>query len=239
MIFSETSIVDAALYTLGFLSVVTWSIVIFKAGEFLIDRQRNRRLLTMLQTQGMLADADADADADAAPITDEQSQKSQAGRLFLAGKQTYRRAQINNGQASHQLTIWHELMERALRQQLQKEKDRMESGLGWLATIGSTSPFIGLFGTVWGIMHALKDITANGNARLEVVAGPIGEVLIATALGIAVAIPAVMAYNFFLRQHRQMAAGLEHFASDYLCYCIEADMTNQNRGNTHGDTISQ
>ena len=81
-----------------------------------------------------------------------------------------------------------------------------------LASIGSVSPFIGLFGTVWGIMHALKDISSTGSAGLDVVAGPIGEALIATAMGIATAIPAVLAYNYFLRQSRLAAADMDHFS---------------------------
>lgn len=109
----------------------------------------------------------------------------------------------------------------------------MESGLGWLASIGSTSPFIGLFGTVWGIMHALKDISSQGSASLDVVAGPIGEALIATALGIAVAIPAVIAYNFLLRQNRASLSKLEHLANDYLRSCIENDLT-ETPENMHG-----
>ncbi len=100
----------------------------------------------------------------------------------------------------------------------------MASGLSVLASIGSTSPFIGLFGTVWGIMHALKDISVKGSASLEVVAGPIGEALVATALGIAVAVPAVLAYNFFLRQNRKLAATLDHFASDFLHANIQKDL---------------
>ena len=76
-------------------------------------------------------------------------------------------------------------------------------------------------------MHALKDIGAQGTASLDVVAGPIGEALIATALGIAVAIPAVIAYNFFLRQNRQVLATLEHVATDFLRSCIENDLSQQ------------
>jgi biopolymer transport protein ExbB len=85
-----------------------------------------------------------------------------------------------------------------------------------LASIGSTAPFIGLFGTVWGIMHALKDISQAGSASLDVVAGPIGEALIATAIGIATAIPAVLAYNYFLRKVKLTEADLENFATDFL-----------------------
>ena len=85
-----------------------------------------------------------------------------------------------------------------MRQQLQNIQRYHERGLAELATIGSTAPFVGLFGTVWGIMHALQDIGKSGSASLDVVAGPIGEALIATAIGIATALPAVLAYNFFL-----------------------------------------
>jgi len=120
-----------------------------------------------------------------------------------------------------------------LRQQLQKEKANLDTGLGWLASIGTTAPFVGLFGTVWGIMHALKDISAQGNASLEVVAGPIGEALIATAVGLAIAIPSVIAYNFFLRQNRTLLAQLEHFATDFLRACIQNDLNQITPGVDH------
>ena len=108
------------------------------------------------------------------------------------------------------------LLERSLKQQMVRELRLMESGLTVLASIGSTAPFVGLFGTVWGIMRALQDISKAGSASLDVVAGPIGEALIATAIGIAVAVPAVLAYNFFLRRSRVHRAVLEHFAEDLL-----------------------
>ena len=125
-----------------------------------------------------------------------------------------------------------------MRQQIQKEKARLDSGLGWLASIGSTAPFVGLFGTVWGIIHALKDISAKGSASLEVVAGPIGEALIATAIGIAVAIPAVIAYNFFLRQNRRIVAVLDHLASDFLHATIQ-DHLIQHTVSEHGHTHAE
>lgn len=103
-----------------------------------------------------------------------------------------------------------------MRQQIQKERVLRESGLVVLASIGSTAPFVGLFGTVWGIMHALTDITKLGSASLEVVAGPIGEALIATAIGIGVAVPAVLAYNFFLRRLKTSSNNLDDFAADLI-----------------------
>jgi biopolymer transport protein ExbB len=91
-----------------------------------------------------------------------------------------------------------------------------EAGLVVLASIGSTAPFVGLLGTVWGIMHALTDISKLGTASLEVVAGPIGEALVATAIGIAVAVPAVLAYNFFLRRLKTSSNNLDDFAEDLI-----------------------
>ena len=109
-----------------------------------------------------------------------------------------------------------DLLEHALLVQMQKEQHLMESGLTLLASIGSTSPFVGLFGTVLGIMHAMHEITASGSTSLDVVAGPIGDALVATAIGIAVAVPAVLAYNFFLRRVKQQRAGLENFVASFL-----------------------
>ncbi|MCX7103203.1 MAG: MotA/TolQ/ExbB proton channel family protein [Methylobacter sp.] len=109
-----------------------------------------------------------------------------------------------------------ELLEHSLLVQMQQEQHKMESGLTLLASIGSTSPFVGLFGTVLGIMHAMHEITASGSTSLDVVAGPIGDALVATAIGIAVAVPAVLAYNFFLRRSKQQRAGLENFVVSFM-----------------------
>ena len=108
-----------------------------------------------------------------------------------------------------------ELLEHSLLVQMQKEQHSMEGGLTMLASIGSTSPFVGLFGTVLGIMHAMHEITASGSTSLDVVAGPIGDALVATAFGIAVAVPAVLAYNFFLRRIKQHRADLENFVISF------------------------
>ena len=107
-----------------------------------------------------------------------------------------------------------EQMERALRQQLSATQATMENGLTLLATTGATAPFVGLFGTVWGIYHALVAIGLSGQAALEKVAGPVGEALIMTAAGLAVALPAVFAYNAFTRANRVILADLDAFAHD-------------------------
>ena len=104
-----------------------------------------------------------------------------------------------------------EIIARSLNRTIADESLRMEKGLNILASIGSVSPFVGLFGTVWGIYHALANISLSGQASLDKVAGPVGEALIMTALGLAVAIPAVLAYNAFVRSNRLLTAELELF----------------------------
>ncbi|MDR1529973.1 MAG: MotA/TolQ/ExbB proton channel family protein [Burkholderiales bacterium] len=105
-----------------------------------------------------------------------------------------------------------DFLTRTMRKVLDEETTRCESGLAVLATIGSTAPFVGLFGTVWGVYHALINIGASGAGTLDKVAGPVGEALIMTGLGLAVAIPAVVGYNWLTRSNRVLLAKLDSFA---------------------------
>ncbi len=101
---------------------------------------------------------------------------------------------------------------RTIKKVLDEETTRMEAGLTTLATIGATAPFVGLFGTVWGVYHALLAIGMSGAGTLDKVAGPVGEALIMTGIGLAVAIPAVIAYNAFTRNNRVLSGRLDGFA---------------------------
>ncbi len=107
-----------------------------------------------------------------------------------------------------------EYLTRVLRNGIDQEAASVEHGLTVLASAGSAAPFIGLFGTVWGIYHALVGIGMSGQGTLDKVAGPVGEALIMTAVGLAVAIPAVLAYNAFTRSNRIWLAQLDNFAHD-------------------------
>jgi biopolymer transport protein ExbB len=107
-----------------------------------------------------------------------------------------------------------ELVARVLRQRVQAESARRERGLAFLAATASSAPFIGLFGTVWGIYHALLAIGLSGQGTLDKVAGPVGEALVMTAAGLGVAIPAVLAYNYLVRANRVHAGEMNQFASD-------------------------
>jgi len=111
----------------------------------------------------------------------------------------------------------------AVRRALMDAQRRLESGLTLLATIASVAPFVGLLGTVWGIYHALIGIAASGNPSITDVAGPVGEALIMTAFGLAVAIPAVVAYNLLGRQVRSVNDELDGFARDLHACLVESD----------------
>lgn len=112
----------------------------------------------------------------------------------------------------------HEFIDRAVRSAITRESQRFDSGLTLLASVGSTAPFVGLFGTVWGIYHALINIGASGEATLDVVAAPVGEALIMTCIGLGVAIPSVLAYNYFVRSNKAMLARFNAFGHDLLDY---------------------
>ena len=107
-----------------------------------------------------------------------------------------------------------------LKRNIEESSARLQSGLAILASVGSTAPFVGLFGTVWGIYHALMKIGASGETSIDKIAGPVGEALVMTALGLAVAIPAVLAYNALIRAHKAQLAKLNHFAHDLHAYWI-------------------
>ena len=122
---------------------------------------------------------------------------------------------------------------RSLRNAIDDSTSRLQNGLAVLASIGSTAPFVGLFGTVWGIYHALVSISASGNVSLDAVAGPVGETLIMTALGLAVAIPAVLAYNALVRGNKFIIARMNRFAHDLHAYFVTGARV-QHHGGQHG-----
>ena len=111
-----------------------------------------------------------------------------------------------------------EFLTRTIKKVLDEETTRLENGLTLLATVGATAPFVGLFGTVWGVYHALVAIGMSGSGTLDKVAGPVGEALIMTGLGLAVAIPAVMAYNWLTRSNRVLTAKLDAFAFELMSF---------------------
>ena len=117
---------------------------------------------------------------------------------------------------------FHEWLAMNLQRALGVVQSRMQRGLALLATVGSTAPFVGLFGTVWGIYHALVKIGISGQASIDKVAGPVGEALIMTAIGLAVAVPAVLGYNWLVRRNKALQEQLQAFASDLHAVLLAA-----------------
>ncbi len=114
----------------------------------------------------------------------------------------------------------HEWMTLSLQRSVESINMNLTGGLPWLATVGSTAPFVGLFGTVWGIYHALVAIGVSGQASIDKVAGPVGEALIMTAIGLAVAVPAVMGYNWLIRRNKAVQEELASFTSDLHAFLV-------------------
>ncbi|TSA38261.1 MAG: MotA/TolQ/ExbB proton channel family protein [Methylococcaceae bacterium] len=203
---TSTAIVDGTLWVLVGFSVATWSLILIKGIQHVRISHHNR-----IFNKQFWSASDLQVAAELKVYQGPVARVAQAGFSTLI--------EADTGTTTHDLVHTgdrQELLDRRLRQQMQKERGSVEGGLAVLATIGSVSPFVGLFGTVWGIMGALTSISKSGSASLDVVAGPIGEALIATAIGIAVAVPAVIAYNFFIRRNKVVLALLDDFATDFV-----------------------
>jgi biopolymer transport protein ExbB len=201
----NSTIVFATLILLIILSIATWSIALFKLWKQLQGKKDDRAFNDSFWSVREWSAAEKAA----------ENSKGDIARLAQAGFSELKALSETQHDLKH-VGAPHEVLERQLRQQLQNIQRFHERGLAELATIGSTAPFVGLFGTVWGIMHALQEIGKSGSASLDIVAGPIGEALIATAIGIATALPAVLAYNFFLRRLKVHVTDLENFAHDFM-----------------------
>lgn len=139
--------------------------------------------------------------------------------LFLSAMREWRRSegQSDRGSGSWAIGI-HERLDKVMQVTISREMERLERNLGFLATVGSTAPFVGLFGTVWGIMDSFQAIAASHNTSLAVVAPGIAQALFATALGLVAAIPAVVAYNKFANDTGRFAGQLESFADEFSAF---------------------
>ena len=151
---------------------------------------------------------------DAIRFMEEQPKSEPFSKIALDAAQAAAHHQKHDGSRLVEALNRSEFIDRALRQAVTRESARLESGMTFLATVGSTAPFVGLLGTVWGIYRALIKIGATGQASIDAVAGPVGEALIMTAVGLFVAIPAVLAYNFFVRMNRITNSKFDTFAHD-------------------------
>ena len=201
----NTLIVDAVLILLVFLSIATWTIAILKIRQF----------KAMFSNSQVFQSAFWNAKDWAAGEKVVESDSSDLAAIAKVGFQELNEFNKSPNSLKYAGDI-HEVLERPMRQEIQKILRLRERGLAELASIGSISPFVGLFGTVWGIMNALQKIGASGQASIDVVAGPIGEALIATAIGIAAALPAVVFYNYFVRKMKLWNTEVDGFTEAFL-----------------------
>ena len=204
------------------MSVITWYLVVSKS---LANRRMKKHAAAFLARFWDAAGLDEVADyLQSRGINDPFSHLTHHG---LKAAEQYRN---RTGSRMVESGSEDEFLTRALRRAINQDTARLEYGHTMLASIASSAPFVGLFGTVWGIYHALVNIGMSGSGSLDQVAGPVGEALIMTALGLAVAIPAVLAYNFFNRTKRTMLSELDGFAHDLFAF-----MSTGLRNNTRLD----
>ncbi|MDQ3038351.1 MAG: MotA/TolQ/ExbB proton channel family protein [Pseudomonadota bacterium] len=194
------------LITLVVMSVMSWYWIIINFLKNMRLRGRGERVTgTFWETPNA---------QDAIRFMEEQPKSEPFSKIALDAAQAAAHHQRHDGSRLAETLNRSEFVDRALRQGVTRESMRLESGLTILATVGSTAPFVGLLGTVWGIYRALIAIGSSGDASISAVAGPVGEALIMTAIGLFVAIPAVLAYNFFVRLNRVTNNQFDTFAHD-------------------------
>lgn len=202
----NTLIHDATIWVLIVFSIITWVLVVIKVIQTQKASKQSQAFVEQFWKAKNLPDA----------VKQSEQEQGPTARIAQVGFKTLLEANDQTHQDLQQSWSRQDLLERHLRKQILTERRDLEKGSAVLASIGNNAPFIGLFGTVFGIIHALQAIAISGNASMDVVAGPIGEALIATGLGIAVAVPAVLAYNYFVRKVKSIGADLDDFATDFV-----------------------
>lgn len=198
-------------YVLLAMSLFSWFILLYKSWSFWRIRRAAAALSNFWKAPGF---------ADALALLSQADLEEIYAPLARASIEATAPENLNvslNARASLD-----DVLTRVLRQQLNIATVRLEAGLSVLASIGATAPFVGLLGTVWGIYHALTTVAGAGSVQIAQVAGPVGEALIMTALGLLVAIPAVLAYNAFNRLNRICQAELDAFAYDLHAHLTKA-----------------
>jgi biopolymer transport protein ExbB len=193
------------LYVLIIMSLASWYIILTKLWDQRRVRKDYQEVTKGFWTAGNLRDG---------------INKLGKDNVFkMVAEDGVRAAQHHEGRLTDQIPL-HEWITVSLYRSVDGINSRLQNGLAVLATTGSTAPFVGLFGTVWGIYKALISISLAGQASLDKIAGPIGESLIMTAVGLFVAVPAVMGYNWLLRRNKDIQEKLRYFTADLHSYLV-------------------
>lgn len=194
----------SVFFLLVFMSIITWFVIVVRVIKLWVAKHGNRHFDKIFWQAGDIKSAQRQTESNRSPM-------GQLARESLQAMKDYHEQKYSH---LHDAVPFNEYLTRHIRYGLNKTMRPFDSGLTALASIGATAPFIGLFGTVWGIYHALINIGLAGQMTIAAVAGPIGEALIATAAGLFVAIPAVLAYNALVRANKNLARDMDNFAYD-------------------------
>lgn len=221
---AQSDAVGQALFGLLItMSIAGWYFIAVKAWQAMLTRRRTRQFLTTFWNAATLDEV--------AQILAQQ--KTPADPFSYLTCHAINAARHHAEHGAHRLSdagSVNDFLTRSMRRAIDEETARLEWGLTALASIASTAPFVGLFGTVWGVYHALMGIGQGGLATINQVAGPVGEALIMTGLGLAVAIPAVLAYNDCARSNRLTLAKLDAFAHDLYTFITMGALASSGAG---------
>src|SRR5271154_3373049 len=204
-------IARSVLILLAIMSLASWYVMLTK----LWDQSKLKKSAKVVEKQFWTAPSVKDG-VERLPKGDEFRNIAEDG---------LRAASHHDGRLTDRIDL-HEWITMSLQRAVDGVNSKLSSGLGLLATVGSTAPFVGLFGTVWGILNALVNIGVAGQASIDKVAGPVGEALIMTAIGLFVAVPAVMGYNWLLGRNKGLQDSLRNFASDLHAYLVSGARVN-------------
>lgn len=209
-VWSQGDVVTRATFAaLIAMSVLSWIVILIKALDVMRAKRQAARVEGFWHSSDMAEGLSKLGANGGNPFRD----------LALEGREAAAHHRATQAQLHDTLDV-SDWISRALHSSIDNTSARLQAGLAILASVGSTAPFVGLFGTVWGIYHALMRISSAGQASIDQVAGPIGEALIMTALGLAVAIPAVLGYNALVRGNKTILARLGRFAHDLHAYYV-------------------
>lgn len=194
------------LWTMAVMSVLTWYYIFYNAFKSWAISSRTSKVLEKFW--------EANSAKEAVSSMESEPEYEPLSKIALAAADAASHHADSQGGRMAEALSRQEFIERAIKQSMTRETGKFDSGLTLLATVGSTAPFVGLFGTVWGIYHALVGIGQQKRVSMDVVAGPVGEALIMTCIGLGVAIPSVLAYNYFVRSNNRIRNVIETFSKD-------------------------
>src|SRR5580693_7777895 len=201
----------SVLVLLVIMSLASWYVILTK----LWDQRKLKQSARVAEKQFWTAPS----------IKDGVERLKKGDDFRLVAEDGLRAASHHDGRLTDRIDL-HEWITMSLQRAVDQVNSKLNSGLGLLATVGSTAPFVGLFGTVWGILNALVGIGIAGQASIDKVAGPVGEALIMTAIGLFVAVPAVMGYNWLLGRNKGLQDSLRNFTGDLHAYLVGGARVN-------------